>query len=445
MIEFFSSHYFLFAVGGILSMFLYEYMQRTFYPRKEWTKDKKFLYFLVYAIDFIIAYALTEIGYPILNLITTIASYMVPLFICFEVKNKRGIAYYVYYLVGSIISEIIISASLGGLRNGMQMETSYELMTPIASITMNLMEIIIILSLCRFGNKEKNNKYDVISQTFMVLPLISVSIMVVDNVLIAYNKIPNFNKIQYVQLGVILLLINVVLFIIMEKYTAALKQEAAICDEKNRIEEDIRLMEIASKSMRDKLAISEQTVQQDRLMRHDRRHFESLILTLIQEGKTEEAEKYLEERLKAEPQAVRKYCDNTTINAAISYYENMAYRKGIKTEISTNIPNELKVDEMELAIVISNLMENAIHACEKLPAEYRTIKIRAKYKNQLLLVVENPYEGEILLDEGGYPCTMEFDHGVGTKSIQYFVKKTESEISYNTENKKFTVRMIINA
>ena len=54
--------------------------------------------------------------------------------------------------------------------------------------------------------------------------------------------------------------------------------------------------------MKERLQLTESSIQKERLMRHDRRHFEALLYQLLEEGNIEEAKKYLEERLAMEPQ-----------------------------------------------------------------------------------------------------------------------------------------------
>jgi signal transduction histidine kinase len=210
-----------------------------------------------------------------------------------------------------------------------------------------------------------------------------------------------------------------------------------------KLKAEAAVLEMAAQSMRDRLLTAEELIQQDRAMRHDRRHFEALLMSLMQEGKTEEVKKCLEERLSQEPRSARKFCENTTVNAAITHYVSVAERKNIRVEASTNIPFETGVDEMQLAIVVSNLLENAIHACEELPEDERFIEIKAKYKEQLLLEISNPCDGKVPLDEEGHPYATAGDHGIGTKSVLAFVKQTDSEIRYIAEDKIFKVRMII--
>ena len=121
----------------------------------------------------------------------------------------------------------------------------------------------------------------------------------------------------------------------------------------------------------------------------------------------------------------------------------VADKEGIQTSVSVNIPDSLSVDDMELAITISNLLENAVYACLKLPEKDRYLKMTAKYKNQLLLEIENSCEGMVLLDEDGHPFSDEKNHGIGTRSVLAFINKTNSEIYYIAEEKRFRVRMIL--
>lgn len=52
-------------------------------------------------------------------------------------------------------------------------------------------------------------------------------------------------------------------------------------------------------------------------------------------------------------------------------------------------------------------------------------------------------EKKVLLDENGYPFSNEKNHGIGTRSVLAFINKTNSEIQYLSEEKRFRVRMII--
>ncbi|MCR5341737.1 MAG: GHKL domain-containing protein [Butyrivibrio sp.] len=210
-----------------------------------------------------------------------------------------------------------------------------------------------------------------------------------------------------------------------------------------KLKADAAIIEMAANGMRERLSATEEILSQDRTMRHDRRHFEALILSLIQDGKVDEARKCLEERLSQEPRSSQRYCENATVNAAIMHYVTVAERKNIRVKVATNIPYNPGVDEMQLAIAICNLLENAIHACAKLPENERFLELTAKYKEQLLLEIVNSCDGKTELNEEGYPVTTEVGHGIGTRSVLDFVQKTNSVIRFIAEDNQFKVQMII--
>ena len=97
-------------------------------------------------------------------------------------------------------------------------------------------------------------------------------------------------------------------------------------------------------------------------------------------------------------------------------------------------------------MALSNLMENAIHACEKLDPTHERgqwLCVRAVYTGQLILEVENPYSGEIPLDEKGYPIVREEGHGWGGESVRAFVRENGGELIYQVEKGVFDVRLLI--
>ena len=132
------------------------------------------------------------------------------------------------------------------------------------------------------------------------------------------------------------------------------------------------------------------------------------------------------------------------VNAAVCYYATMASEKGISCDIKLNIPKKLSLDGLELAMVVSNLLENAIHGVESLTDENaRKIQFTAIYTGQLLLEIENSYTGKIKTNEDGIPLSEKKGHGIGTQSIVSFAKKWNAELDYIISDKTFKVQMMI--
>ncbi|WP_041444852.1 GHKL domain-containing protein [Syntrophobotulus glycolicus] len=73
----------------------------------------------------------------------------------------------------------------------------------------------------------------------------------------------------------------------------------------------------------------------------------------------------------------------------------------------------------------------------------RRLRVRAVYTGQLILEVENPYSGEVPLDENVYPTVREEGHGWGGERIRAFVRENGGELLYRVENGIFNVRLLI--
>ena len=433
----------LLGVGDFLTIYFFGYMQKTFYEKRKWIIDKTWMVPVIYLLDWCMLFMANLQEIPPLNLFAMITAYMLPLFLIYHVKSFRELTNFFFYMVGTMVMEVVLGISGGYLNNEMGFRTQYELITPQTALLMNFMEMILVIIICRFGSKEKDKKSDHMIFLLTAMPLVSVVLIVVDMFLLAMGKYDNFNSGQFLRMAVLLVIVNIAVFVILEKYTGLMKHEMELVQEKTKLESDAYFMEIAAKNMKERLQLTESSMQKYRVMRHDRRHFEALLYQLLEEGNTREAKKYLAERLAMEPHPVMRYCENTTVNAAISHYTACAKREKIPMTVSANIPSGLSVNELEFAIVISNLLENAINACRKLPETERYVKLTAKHKNQLLLEIENSCDRKVMLDEDGYPFSRDENHGIGTRSVLAFVKKTDSEICYLTEETRFRVRMII--
>ena len=67
------------------------------------------------------------------------------------------------------------------------------------------------------------------------------------------------------------------------------------------------------------------------------------------------------------------------------------------------LQDALPVDEDGLAIVIANALENAIHACQELPAGQREIRCKMVDAPGIMLEISNPCAGGLSFDSNGLP------------------------------------------
>ncbi len=173
------------------------------------------------------------------------------------------------------------------------------------------------------------------------------------------------------------------------------------------------------------------------IMRHDARHRLHILHLLVEEDKKKEATDLICSALDSYDYTTPIiYCKNNIINSALNVYISKATIHNIHVDIKINLPKQLPIDETDLAVFMSNAIENAIHACLELPYDDRKIKISATFHaSKLFLKFENRYFGEIIFDQKGIPiskkCTNK--NGFGTKSILSVANKYHGKIYFSCD------------
>lgn len=71
----------------------------------------------------------------------------------------------------------------------------------------------------------------------------------------------------------------------------------------------------------------------------------------------------------------------------------------------------------------------------------RYINLTVLCEKQLILEIENPYQGKIILDENGMPTSPKAEHGIGTIAIRTFAAHHCGDVIYQTDNGIFNVRI----
>lgn len=197
-------------------------------------------------------------------------------------------------------------------------------------------------------------------------------------------------------------------------------------------------------AMQDRLQLIDAAERKNRIAAHDRRHLDKTLLQLLRHHEIGEAIARLEQMVDAPAATAIRYCENPTVNATVATYAAAAREEGIAFKSSLDIPDELPADALELALVIGNLLENAINACRLLPPETeRYIHFTCRSASQLVLEIENPYAGALTLDSQGYPAALESGHGIGFRSVLDFAERTGAQIRCSTESGLFRIRALI--
>ena len=186
---------------------------------------------------------------------------------------------------------------------------------------------------------------------------------------------------------------------------------------------------------------AEQTVS---ILRHDMRHFLANISVLIQSGDVEAAQAYICEVVDAvEHTATKRYSRNSIIQTILSYHGEMMQEQGIAFQYNVQVPERLPLSDVDITSVLSNSLENAIHAVLPLPPEKRYIELDIRmHQEKLLLSVKNTFVNKPDFING-VPQAQEDGHGIGSRSILYVVDKLKGHYQFSVRDDKFVLQVIL--
>lgn len=208
-----------------------------------------------------------------------------------------------------------------------------------------------------------------------------------------------------------------------------------------------RLLSLQLSMQKEQLDIVEKNTEKIRLLRHDMRHFMENIGYCLEDGRTEDALAFFQNYKELFHQTkVSRYCENPVINSLISRYMERAVQEGIQAETKLDIPKNLCVDSMELAIVLSNALENSFHALSLVPeGEKKHLLIRCLNDVSFGLEIANTCYEPVEFDKKGYPISRISGHGYGIRSTIAFADKYDAVLDYEFKNNTFRMMMLIQA
>ena len=106
----------------------------------------------------------------------------------------------------------------------------------------------------------------------------------------------------------------------------------------------------------------------------------------------------------------------------------------------------LTISDQDIALILSNLLNNAIEACQKCD-EKRIIKIKMLNDDtKLLLSVKNTYSGNVYRKNEQFLSTKidhKENHGYGLTSVKEAVEKYDGTIDIIPDNNIFTVTAVL--
>ncbi len=142
---------------------------------------------------------------------------------------------------------------------------------------------------------------------------------------------------------------------------------------------------------------------------------------------------------------VTVYMRNSSVDAVIAPLALIAQEKNIEMEWKGILPEQTKVALYDLCTIVSNLLKNAIEACEEIAEEKeKKIEIRVgSYNNQIYLSFRNTVEKNIMVEKQRLVTSKrdKDNHGIGSQNVKEAVQKYDGTIIYKCEDGWFEVKI----
>lgn len=184
---------------------------------------------------------------------------------------------------------------------------------------------------------------------------------------------------------------------------------------------------------------------QTAVYQHDMRHHLTMLEGLVTAGKPEQASQYIR-KVQSDIETItpRRYCENELVNLLCSSFAEKAQHAGARLDVDAKLPRELGISDAELCAVLSNALENALHAVAALEEAQRTLSLYCAIRlGKLLIEVKNPYAGELTISPDGSPVTARKGHGYGCRSIQTIAARTGGLCEFKAQNGIFCLQIVL--
>ena len=184
-------------------------------------------------------------------------------------------------------------------------------------------------------------------------------------------------------------------------------------------------------------------------VQHDIKNHMQVVRSMINSGRYEAALGYIDDlgldlTVKESEDALFD-TGNIVIDSLIHSKQVAAENHGIRFSKDIIIPENMKINNVDISILLGNLLDNAIEGCLRSENDGRFVDVKLRFRNSYLICViknssppENGFNGVI-----GSSKPNSAMHGIGMKNIRRIVNKYNGEINGKYENDTVIMELVI--
>ena len=208
---------------------------------------------------------------------------------------------------------------------------------------------------------------------------------------------------------------------------------------------ELQLLTVQNRYALEHAAYLRRSLDETYAMRHEILHHMNALSALCQEGDLQRAYQYVEHFTGQIRRAPGRYTDHPLINALVSYCQLQAQKLNASFQASVQVPQHIGIVDADLAVLLSNMIDNALHAVAALPnPQERSIQLKVEiFENAGLFVsCTNSFSGGLQRNEHGdflSPRRRE-GHGQGIKAMRRVAEQYNSVLIIETQDNLFHVK-----
>lgn len=188
-----------------------------------------------------------------------------------------------------------------------------------------------------------------------------------------------------------------------------------------------------------------QSHQEIRKTRHDLKNIFIALLGELNSQNTDEAKRMIQNKIAEMEEYIDIEDDSDNVIDAIIHSKMLsAKEKKVKLVVRKSIDRPILIDHLDLAVLIANVLDNAIEAASQVPKRKNVTFNLITDNDNLILLAENSTIN--IIKSGQELKTTKNDkkyHGYGILSIQSVAKKYDGNYIFECENNVFTSTIVL--
>ena len=202
-----------------------------------------------------------------------------------------------------------------------------------------------------------------------------------------------------------------------------------------RLGTEISLLEQQEHSLNQYVEEAKTRYDETKSFRHDIRNHIAVVKKLLQNGKLEEAITYMEDLDDmAEKMSFPCSTNNPVVDILVGNKLGIAKSMGIDVDCSLLLPYPCGIRDIDICIVLSNALDNAIHAVKSLDAGMeKNIRVSGRIQGDFLMMeIQNSFHGK-----GA------FKKGTGLSNVKKVAEKYGGAMSIETQENVFVLHVLL--